>query len=103
VIAPLAAAGHLTTVTMMYSALDKVPVSHKAKMTLKKQKETKFEYIVVEGTNCTTFIECFLTVFNLVTVYSPGIHSGPAFKMWYTSSRYVLLSAVPSLANTMLS
>ena len=91
---PLAAAGHLTTVTMVYSAPDKAPVSHGAKMTLKKQKETKFEYIVIEGTNRTTFIERFLAVFDLATVYSPGVHSGPAFKMWYTSSRYVLLSAV---------
>ncbi|KAG6846921.1 hypothetical protein H0H93_011079 [Arthromyces matolae] len=40
--------------------------------------------IKMENISRTEFIKQFLSVFNLATHFSPGVHSGPDFKFWFT-------------------
>ncbi|KAH7903888.1 hypothetical protein BJ138DRAFT_965420, partial [Hygrophoropsis aurantiaca] len=85
------AAGHLISVTTVYTAIEK-PVSatgsHLSRLTVKKSKArtTKSDHIVLEGSARTKFIESFFAVHDLADQYSPGTHSGPPFKFWWTGS-----------------
>jgi hypothetical protein len=56
---------------------------------MKKQRNTKFDYILINGTSRTEFIQSALSIHELDKEYSPGVHSGPLFTVWYTGSRYV--------------
>ncbi|KAL6303693.1 hypothetical protein BKA93DRAFT_817976 [Sparassis latifolia] len=43
-------------------------------------------HIVLEGIKHTGFIQAFLAVHDLADQFSPGVHSGPNFKLWWTGS-----------------
>lgn len=44
---------------------------------------------MVETTTHCKFVSAFLAVHGLNNQYSPGIHSGPAFKIYWTWSLYI--------------
>ncbi|KAL6303947.1 hypothetical protein BKA93DRAFT_734171, partial [Sparassis latifolia] len=52
-----------------------------------KIKTLKFDYIILEGISRTMFITKILGVHDLADQYSPSVHSGPIFKLWFTGSR----------------
>lgn len=86
-LAPLANAGHLVSVTMAFTAPEaSYGPSRAPKLIMKKSKTTKSDHIVVEGSNRTSFIQKFLSIHDLSDQYSPGVHSGPGFKLWWTGS-----------------
>jgi hypothetical protein len=60
-----------------------------AKAAVKQKKETKMEYIRMESMSRTEFQKAFLAVHGLENTYSPGIHSGFPFKMWWTGAKSV--------------
>jgi hypothetical protein len=79
-------AGHLVSILMIFNAQVAGPVSHGSRLVTKKTKVTKSEYIILEGISRTDFITTFLSVHGLAEQYSPGVHSGPAFKFYWTGS-----------------
>jgi len=62
------------------------PVGRGAKLVTKKAKITKSGYIILDGISRTDFVTAFLSVHGLSEQYSPGVHSGPAFKIHWTGS-----------------
>jgi hypothetical protein len=49
--------------------------------------KTKMDYIVIEGISRCDLIKAGLGVHELASVFSPGVNSGPDFKIWWTGSR----------------
>ncbi|KAG1860347.1 hypothetical protein F4604DRAFT_1930239 [Suillus subluteus] len=76
--------GHLVSITMAYTAPDKT--GRGLKLVVKKFKTVKSDHIVLEDITRTTFIQMFLTIHELADQYSPGVHSGPGFKLSWTGS-----------------
>ena len=58
-----------------------------AKVVMKKQRSTKFDYIKIEGASRCEFIVKMLGVHDLDDQFAPGVHSGPSFKLWFTGSK----------------
>lgn len=79
----LTAAGHLVNITMAFLAPGKAVRGNKIAM--KPARITKMDHIVI--TSRTDFITAFLAVHELAEQFSPGVHSGPVFKLWWTGSR----------------
>ncbi|KAJ7831762.1 hypothetical protein B0H14DRAFT_2365025 [Mycena olivaceomarginata] len=80
---PLAKAGHFCFVSMVFTPAP-VPTARGAKAAVKSKKETKMEYIRMESISRTDFQKAVLTVHGLEKIYSPGVHSGFPFKMWWS-------------------
>ncbi|KIK93182.1 hypothetical protein PAXRUDRAFT_145638 [Paxillus rubicundulus Ve08.2h10] len=57
-----------------------------AKTLLEKQWTIKSDHIKLSNINCTDFIKAWLKVHDLNEQFSPGVHSGPEFRMWWTGS-----------------
>ncbi|KAG1842365.1 hypothetical protein DFJ58DRAFT_732046 [Suillus subalutaceus] len=57
-----------------------------SKLVVKKFKTVKSDHIVLEDITWTTFIQKFLAIYELADQYSPGVHSGPGFKLSWTGS-----------------
>lgn len=49
----------------------------------------KIQPIVLDGIRCVRFLEEAFKAHNLTNHYSPGVHSGPGFKLSWTGSWYV--------------
>ncbi|KIK81779.1 hypothetical protein PAXRUDRAFT_155282, partial [Paxillus rubicundulus Ve08.2h10] len=47
----------------------------------------KSNHMLIDEISRTDFIKAFLRVHDLADQYSPGIHFGPQFKLWWTGSR----------------
>ncbi|KIK05387.1 hypothetical protein K443DRAFT_3876 [Laccaria amethystina LaAM-08-1] len=84
--ATVAPAGHLINVTHLYSKLPPVQGPCTRPAAPKKGKITKLDNIILEGTTCVNFIKAFFRAHNINDQYSPGVHSGPDFKLWWSSS-----------------
>jgi hypothetical protein len=85
----LASHGHMVTIAMLYTLLEKggrgmKPVS-------KKKTLAKFDFIRLTEISRSAFITEFLRVHDLHDQFSAGMLRGPSFKLWWTGSRYVLL------------
>jgi len=39
--------------------------------------------------SCIDFIKAILKIHGLAKTFSPGVHSGPKFKIWWTGARFV--------------
>lgn len=78
--------GHLVSVLMFFNSQVTGPLSRGSKLITKKSKVTKSGHISLEGISRTNFITSFLSVHGLSDQYSPGVHSGPAFKFFWTGS-----------------
>ncbi|OJA12802.1 hypothetical protein AZE42_05834 [Rhizopogon vesiculosus] len=78
--------GYLVSVLMQFSAQVQGPASRGSKVVKKKLKLTKSDYIVLEGITCAAFVTSYLSVHDLSQVFSPGVHSGPPFKLYWTGS-----------------
>jgi hypothetical protein len=83
---PESPSGHLVSVLMFFNSQVAGPVGRGSKLVTKKSKVTKSGHIVLEGISRTSFITAFLSVHGLSDQYSPGVHSGPAFKFFWTGS-----------------
>ncbi|KDQ54005.1 hypothetical protein JAAARDRAFT_49588 [Jaapia argillacea MUCL 33604] len=86
---PLDKAGHLVSITVTFTpALKLLAMGRDAKTSTKKAKEktTKSDHIVINGTECPQLVQACLTVQDLNEQYSPGKTFGPAFKMWWSGS-----------------
>jgi hypothetical protein len=81
--------GHMVSITMIYSAMEAGKGSRALKPLIKKHKNAKFDYIKIGELDRKAFICEWLRVHDLSEQYSPGIHSGPSFKLWWTGSAYV--------------
>ncbi|KAA1475512.1 hypothetical protein DENSPDRAFT_883621 [Dentipellis sp. KUC8613] len=81
-------AGYLVYVTHTLSVLDNTPAVRGSKSAPKKVKTptTKFEYIDVQNISRVKFFQACLRVHDLADHFSAGVHSGPAFKLWWTGS-----------------
>jgi hypothetical protein len=85
--APLASAGHLVLIAMIFTAADKAyGASGVAKLVMKKTKTIKSEHIVLDNITRMEFINELFQVHDLADQYSPGIHMGPGFKLSWTGS-----------------
>lgn len=86
---PLARVGHRVSITMVYSIAEPGKGSRAAKSVIKKYRNAKFDYIPILELNRKAFICEWLCVHDLLDQYSPGVHSGPSFKLWWAGSAYV--------------
>ncbi|KIJ10550.1 hypothetical protein PAXINDRAFT_16468 [Paxillus involutus ATCC 200175] len=77
--------GHLVSVCMV-SSIVKRTGGRNGKLMTKKDKTSKSDYIQVDGNSHMDFIKAFFCVHDLGDQFSPGIHSGPPFKLWWTGS-----------------
>ena len=76
---------------MVYSiAAAPGPGGHAPKGLVKQKPKTKMTNIVLDKITHADFIKAFLATHNLSDKYSPGVHSGPDFKLWWSGSPYVL-------------
>jgi len=83
--------GHLISVGMVFSLPAAPGPGGCAPKGLVKQKmRTKMANIILEKITCTNFIKAFLSTHSLSNKYSPGVHSGPDFKLWWSGSPYIL-------------
>lgn len=82
---------HMVSVTMHFSAQVPAANSRHCKLVSKRSKLVRFEEIEIEGSTRVKFIQSFLSVHQLADKYSPGILSGPAFRLFWTGSVYVCL------------
>ncbi|KAG6848074.1 hypothetical protein H0H93_003638 [Arthromyces matolae] len=74
---------HLVSVTMFFTPTTVNAPAGRSK-NAKKDKKTKMTHIDMDGITRVDFVKAFLTVYELNTHFSPGIHSGPDFKFWFT-------------------
>ncbi|KIJ96371.1 hypothetical protein K443DRAFT_107389, partial [Laccaria amethystina LaAM-08-1] len=82
-----ASAGHLISVGMVFSLAPVPGPGGRAPKGLVKQKpRTKMTNIVLDKISRSDFIKAFLATHNLSDKYSPGVHSGPDFKLWWSGS-----------------
>ena len=82
---------------MLFNVQVAGPAGRGSKLVTKRSKLTISETIVLEDISRTDFIAAFLVVHGLSEQYRPGVHSGPAFKLFWTGSVYVyLLSRISS-------
>jgi len=81
--------GHLVYVTMTSLELEKGNGGRSHKAIIKKKSSTKFGFINLIESQITrgAFIAQFLTIHELADQFSPGVHNGPPFKLWWTGSR----------------
>ena len=80
----------MVSVTMVYSAPEKAPGGNRlGKVVMKKHRNAKFDYVKISLLDRVSFIREWLRIHDVGDQYSPGIHNGPPFKMWWTGSRYV--------------
>ncbi|KAI8996315.1 hypothetical protein BD414DRAFT_408305, partial [Trametes punicea] len=77
--------GHLVSVTVTFSSTEKA-AGRTNRTVLKKHKNTKSDYVILEGISCASFVKKLLAIRGLANDFAPGIHLGPAFKLWYTGS-----------------
>ncbi|TFY79566.1 hypothetical protein EWM64_g4445 [Hericium alpestre] len=78
----------VTVGTAEKTLVDEMRAARGAKMALKKKPTTttKFEYIKMDSISHVDFIKAFLRVHNLDSQYSPGVHAGLDFRLWWTGS-----------------
>jgi len=76
---------------MVYSlAAAPGPGGRAPKGLVKQKPRTKMTNIVLDNITRADFIKAFLATHNLSDKYSPGVHSGPDFKLWWSGLPYVL-------------
>lgn len=78
--------GHLVSVLMYFNSQIAGPATRGARLITKKAKVTKSGYIILDGISRAAFITAFLSIHGLSEQYSPGVHSGPGFKFYWTGS-----------------
>ncbi|KIK42782.1 hypothetical protein CY34DRAFT_68804, partial [Suillus luteus UH-Slu-Lm8-n1] len=78
--------GHLVSILMNFSLHAQGPVTRGSKVIKKKSKLIKSDYIVLEGITRIDFITAYLSIHGLSDQFSPGVHSGPPFKLYWTGS-----------------
>ncbi|KAJ7724818.1 hypothetical protein DFH07DRAFT_1003564 [Mycena maculata] len=84
---PLELAGHQVSVIEVRPAPEKTTSTRTGKPAARKdERESKFDYIKLEDMSCCDFVTAFLKVHDCAEEYSPGVHSGPPFKMSWTGS-----------------
>lgn len=81
--------GHLVSITMHYSAQLQGPASRGSKVVSKRSKLVRSDHIRLRDINRPKFIRAFLLVHDLAEQFSPGVHSGPPFKLYWTGSTCV--------------
>ena len=74
---------------MLFNVQVAGPAGHGSKLVTKRLKLTISKIIVLEDISRTDFIATFLVVHGLSEQYHPGVHSGPAFKLFWTGLGYV--------------
>jgi hypothetical protein len=62
-----------------------------AKTVLKKAKITKMDNVVLDLNTHIEFIKAVLKIQGLSDNFSPGVHSGPNFKLWWMGARFVII------------
>jgi len=83
----------MVSVMMVFTVPERGP-GLRAKSIMKKHQNIKFDNMKVATLDCVAFIGEFLCVHELSDQYSPGVHNGPPFKMWWMGSRYICLWTV---------
>ncbi|KAG1747748.1 uncharacterized protein EDB91DRAFT_1235773 [Suillus paluster] len=78
--------GHLVSILMNFSLQAQGPVTCGSKVVKKKSKLIKSDYIVLKGITHVDFITAYLSIHGLSDQFSPGVHSGPPFKLYWTGS-----------------
>jgi hypothetical protein len=84
--APESVPGHLVSVLMLFNIQVAGLPGRGYKLTTKKLRVTISDTIGLAGISHTDFGTTFLSVHGLSEQYSPGVHSGPAFKLFWTGS-----------------
>ncbi|KIK76654.1 hypothetical protein PAXRUDRAFT_18046 [Paxillus rubicundulus Ve08.2h10] len=77
--------GHLVSISMVFSSTEK-PASNRGKPTVKKLCTIKSNHIMMDEISRIDFVKAFLRVHEVANQYSPGVHFGPQFKLWWTGS-----------------
>ncbi|KAI9059855.1 hypothetical protein FKP32DRAFT_1578952 [Trametes sanguinea] len=77
--------GHLVSVTACFSSTEKA-AGRAGRTVVKKNKNTKSDYVVIEGISRASFVTKLLAIHGLANDFAPGVHSGPVFKLWYSGS-----------------
>jgi hypothetical protein len=71
---------------MLFNVQVAGPAGCGSKLVTKRSKLTISETIVLEDISRTDFIAAFLVMHGLSKQYCPGVHSGPAFKLFWMGS-----------------
>jgi hypothetical protein len=95
-------AGHLVNVTLIYLA-NLTPSTARVKTAPKKAKITKMDNIDLDLITRVEFIKAVLKIQGLSDNFSPGVHSGPSFKLWWTGARFVITSLQVSTSSDIIS
>ncbi|KAF8062512.1 hypothetical protein FPV67DRAFT_1672970 [Lyophyllum atratum] len=74
----------LVAITMAFS-IPGIASAQNPKPAPKRDRITKGASIVLDGITRMDFIKAFLAAHNLDALYSPGVHSGPDFKIWWSN------------------
>ena len=76
---------HLVYTTNIFSIEDQGMPGCRAMVASKKikNKNTRFEHIVLKTITHIHFIQAFLAVYDLADQFSPSVHLGPGFKLWW--------------------
>ncbi|KAG1732927.1 uncharacterized protein EDB91DRAFT_1057805 [Suillus paluster] len=77
--------GHLVSATMLFSAPKKAS-GICGKIAMKKTRMIKTDHVRIDTITRVDFIQAFLRIHELSDQYSPGAHTGPKFKIWWTGS-----------------
>ncbi|GBE83748.1 predicted protein [Sparassis crispa] len=85
---PLEGAGHIISITHVFTLPEMKTVSSRGSKAAapKPTMNIRFEHIVLEGIGRTGFMQAFLAVHDLADQFSPGVHLGPDFKLWWMGS-----------------
>lgn len=83
--------GHSVTVNMVFTATEKTMTTRGVKVSSKKIGNPRMENMVLPGMTRSEFIIAALQVHEVANQFSPGVHSGPSFKIWWTGSPYVTM------------
>ncbi|KAF9229200.1 hypothetical protein BS17DRAFT_762875 [Gyrodon lividus] len=78
--------GHLISICMIQMVPENSLTNGRAKTLLKKQWTIKSDHIKLSNIGRTDFIKAWLKAHDLDEQFSPGVHSGPEFRMWWTGS-----------------
>ena len=70
----------MVNVTMSFTVTTP-PSGCSGRALMKKEHLSKLGHISVSSVMCTEFITVFLKLHNIADKYSPGVHSGPPFKL----------------------
>ncbi|KIJ90739.1 hypothetical protein K443DRAFT_657906 [Laccaria amethystina LaAM-08-1] len=77
--------GHLVNVSLVHP-IAAAPSTARGKAAPKKGRTTKMDTIKLDAVSRIDFVKAILKIHGLAETFSPGVHSGPNFKIWWSGA-----------------